>query len=171
METEVILSLGSNLGNREENLRQAMLLLQKYCGKINKIASLYQSEPFGFSAESDFLNTCISLTTRLSVYEVLNKIQLIERELGRTEKSENGAYKSRVIDIDIIFYGSEIYENETLKVPHSEYTKRLFVLLPLNEIATDLRDPLSGKSVRAILTACIDESAISIYKKDFSLNE
>ncbi len=171
METEVILSLGSNLANREENLRQAMLLLQKYCGKINKIASLYQSEPVGFYAESDFLNTCISLTTRLSVHEVLNKIQLIERELGRTEKSKKGAYKSRIIDIDIIFYGSEIHDDETLKVPHSEYTKRLFVLMPLNEIAADLRDPLSGKSVRAILTACIDESAISIYKKDFSLNE
>lgn len=148
-----------------------MLLLQKYCGKINKIASLYQSEPYGFSAESDFLNTCISLTTHLSVDEFLNKTQLIERKLGRTEKSEKGAYESRIIDLDIIFFGSEIHENERLKVPHSEYTKRLFVLAPLNEIATNFSDPLSGKSIKTLLKECIDESAISIYKKDFSLNE
>ena len=171
METEVILGLGSNLGDREENIRKAIRLIDERCGKVEKIASLYESEPLGFEAALNFFNTCIKLNTSLKPKALLLELNRIEREMGRTTKSTSGTYCSRVIDIDIIFYGNLVYTDNDLVIPHPRYKDRMFVLLPLIDLDGHCTDPQTGMSVQEALKQCLDESSVSVYKKDFSLNE
>lgn len=171
METEVILGLGSNLGNREENIRNAIRLINERCGVIDAIASLYESEPVGFNSESNFLNTCIQIRTLLEPNALLNELIQIEKELGRTSKSTSGSYSSRTIDIDIIFFDDRVLSENDLVVPHPRYQDRKFVLLPLNDLDRNRIDPRTGISVYDTLQHCLDESSVSVYKKDFSLNE
>lgn len=133
------LSLGSNLGNREETLRKAIECIKEQTGTVTRCSSFFYSEPWGFESENAFCNLCCAVETDLSPEEVLQATQAIERELGRTHKSENGHYSDRVIDIDIIRAfdeeGKEIVScTEQLTIPHPLWKEREFVYVPLREI-------------------------------------
>ncbi len=129
---QVFLSLGSNIGNRLENIKEAITLLVSH-PEINLIkeSSIYETEPFGYTEQSDFLNMVINISTGLTPLQLLEYIQDIEGRLGRTREIHWGP---RTIDIDILLIDDKIIKNKKLQVPHPYITKRLFVLVPLIEI-------------------------------------
>ena len=133
------LSLGANLGEREQTLRRAMQRIEQQIGPILRCSSFYYSEPWGFDSPNPFCNLCCAVETTIPPIEMLQQTQAIERALGRTEKSENGHYADRAIDIDIIRAfeddGKEIKVNEpSLQIPHPLWQQRDFVKVPLAEI-------------------------------------
>lgn len=130
----VYLSLGSNLGNRRGVMREAFRLLEQRAGNVAKISSLHETEPWGFSSPNMFLNACAKIETTLSPHRVLEVTQKIERELGRMNKSENGTYEDRIIDIDILLYDDITVNEPDLKIPHPFMYERDFVMTPLKEI-------------------------------------
>lgn len=158
---KVYLSLGSNMGNREELLRSAAGFLSSEAGEVIRYSSLWETEPWGFEAETSFLNMAVIITTRLSPEEMLKKVHSIEKRLGRL-RSVMG-YQSRTIDIDILFWDNEVISKRDLIVPHPALAERLFVLVPLNEIAPDYCHPITGKAVSEMLTGCGDNSKISLF--------
>ena len=129
----VFLSLGANLGNREENISKAELALEKYVGQIHLRSKPYYSAPVGFDSPHEFCNMCLKLTTLLDPIALLETIERIETELGRN-LAEKGTYADRVLDIDIIFYNDLKLISERLTIPHPRWTERQFVVIPLMEI-------------------------------------
>ena len=132
------LSLGSNIGEREQTLRQALNIMEQQIGTIMRCSSFYYSAPWGYKSEHEFCNLCCSVQTELPPHEMLAATQKIERQLGREHKSVNRQYQDRTIDIDIIkaFDGeTEIEENSPeLTIPHPLWQEREFVCVPLSEI-------------------------------------
>ena len=132
------LSLGSNIGEREQTLRQALNIMEQQIGTIMRCSSFYYSAPWGYKSEHEFCNLCCSVQTELQPHEMLAATQKIERQLGREHKSVNRQYQDRTIDIDIIkaFDGeTEIEENSPeLTIPHPLWQEREFVCVPLSEI-------------------------------------
>lgn len=154
-ETKTIyFSLGSNLGNKLYNLQRAALLLQKELGIILDISEVYKSPSWGFEGE-DFLNVCLSIETQFTASEVLRIILKVEQEMGRKRTAGEG-YKSRNIDIDLLYYGSEIIKTDELTVPHPQMHLRRFVLKPLADIAPQFYHPELGKDTRNLLQECKD---------------
>lgn len=133
---EVYLALGTNLGDREENLRQAIRLINEKIGTVMRQSSLYDTAPQGFDSINRFLNAVVCCMTRKSPYELLHISQEIERMLGRTQKSVNGKYHDRIIDIDILLYDDIRLESPELRIPHPLMHERDFVMRPLREILT-----------------------------------
>ncbi len=131
---KLILSLGSNLGDKEDNIREAISLINKKIGSVVKTSSLYYTEPFGFVSENKFVNIVIEVKTNLAVYRVLKITQKIEKMMGRIQKSKNGIYHDRIIDIDIIFYSDKKINSSKLIIPHPRIREREFVLKPLLEL-------------------------------------
>ena len=128
------LSLGANLGNKEQTIDQAVKLLQAQAGNVTRRSSFFYSAPWGFSSEHAFCNICLALETTLSPLDLLHTTQAIEHSLGRTQKSTDGQYHDRLIDIDILQYeGVELHSKE-LTLPHPLMNERDFVLIPLQEI-------------------------------------
>ena len=130
--TKVVLSLGSNIGERKKNLLLAYQHIENHIGKIVKFSSYYENPSQGFDSDNDFMNTCIGIETSYQCQEVLDKIHWIEHAMGR--KRTKKGYEDRVIDIDIIFFGDQIIQQHGLKVPHPKYHERDFVLIPLKEL-------------------------------------
>jgi len=133
------LSLGSNLGNREQTLQEAVQRIGQQIGTVTRCSSFFYSEPWGFESEHPFCNLCCCVETSMAPMDVLTATQAIERELGRIQKSVNGQYSDRPIDIDIIRafddQQKEIVSNDQLlTIPHPLYKQRDFVLIPLREI-------------------------------------
>ena len=136
----IYLGIGTNLGNREENLRRAVELLHERVGECIACSSVYRSAPQGFVSENEFANIVAVCQSDYSPEEVLTITQQIEREMGRTEKSVNGVYHDRVIDIDLLqARGDEANEairrsGESLTLPHPRMQERDFVMIPLHEV-------------------------------------
>ena len=145
--TSVYLGLGSNLGDRERNIRNAMEYLSQKA-KMIRSSYLYDTAPVGNNNQPRFLNMVCEITTLLGPMELLILAKGIEKEMGRMPGPLNSP---RPIDIDILFYGDRIINTPGLIVPHPRLTERVFVLLPLAEIAPELRHPVTGKTVREIL--------------------
>jgi len=143
------LLVGGNLNNTPEKFQRLFLLLQDKVGKIVQKSSYYQSDAWGFESEHSFINIALCLQTELSPFELLKETQSIEKELGRTEKTTTN-YQDRTMDIDIIFYDSEIIKTPNLEIPHPKMHLRDFVLTPLCEIASDFIHPILEKSVCAL---------------------
>ncbi len=156
----IYLGLGTNLGDKKSNLEQAMALLNIRVGQISKKSSIYCTKALGFDSENDFLNQVIQIQSDLSVFDVLNELSEIEKNLGRGTKSQNENYEDRLIDIDILYYNLEIIENDRLSVPHKRLSERKFVLVPLAEIASDFIDPIHHKSIQELLVQTSDKSEI-----------
>lgn len=131
---KLYLSLGSNIGNREENIRAAIRLLEERIGNLVAQSSLIETEPWGFESDNRFINAAICLLSDLPPLEVLDITQEIERELGRKQKSADGIYHDRPIDIDILLYGDMEYSDSRLTIPHPLMHSRDFVMIPLKEI-------------------------------------
>jgi 2-amino-4-hydroxy-6-hydroxymethyldihydropteridine diphosphokinase len=162
---KVYLGLGSNLGKRENYLAEAYAMIEKHIGQIVKSSSVYETEPWGFNSDDPFLNTVIESETKLSPSGVLKTILKIERLLGRIRGDEQ--YSSRAIDIDILFYEDLIIDEVSLKIPHPHLHKRMFVLVPLYEIAPQLIHPVFNKTIASMLESCEDRSKVRKYKSPF----
>ncbi len=133
------LSLGSNLGEREQNLRNAVALLSEQAGEVIACSGYYYSAPWGFASANEFCNMCVALDTPYTPLELLHITQQIERQLGRTHKSVNGQYADRTIDIDLLLYytpdGKSVScSTPELTLPHPLMHERDFVMVPLGEI-------------------------------------
>ena len=146
----VYLGLGTNLGNKEANLRTAIHKLQERIGKQVSLSSFYETAPWGFESDHSFLNAAIGLETSLSPIEILHITQEIEKELGRTKKSVNGSYSDRLIDIDILLYDTLVLQTPELTIPHPLMTERDFVMKPLIEIAGNVIHPILKKRIMTI---------------------
>lgn len=131
---KLYLSLGTNLGNRKANIREAIEKIQEQIGDIVRQSALYETAPWGFSSPNDFINACVCVATPLLPRQVLLATQRIEREMGRTMKSKNGEYHDRIIDIDILLYDDVQVNEPDLKIPHPLMYEREFVMVPLKEI-------------------------------------
>lgn len=143
----VYLGLGTNLGDKEANLRTAIYKLQERIGKQVSLSSFYETAPWGFESDHSFLNAAIGLETSLSPIEILHITQEIEKELGRTQKSVNGSYSDRLIDIDILLYDTLVLQTPELTIPHPLMTERDFVMNPLIEIAGNVIHPTRQKTL------------------------
>ncbi|WP_462342161.1 2-amino-4-hydroxy-6-hydroxymethyldihydropteridine diphosphokinase [Phocaeicola plebeius] len=143
----VYLGLGTNLGDKEANLRTAIYKLQERIGKQVSLSSFYETAPWGFESDHSFLNAAIGLETSLSPIEILHITQEIEKELGRTKKSVNGSYSDRLIDIDILLYDTLVLQTPELTIPHPLMTERDFVMNPLIEIAGNVIHPTREKTL------------------------
>ncbi|WP_372766941.1 2-amino-4-hydroxy-6-hydroxymethyldihydropteridine diphosphokinase [Lutibacter sp.] len=159
------LSLGSNQGNKLENLQQAIDFIAEKIGAVDRISSVYKTASWGFKSE-DFLNVCIRISTGLNPEKLLNSIHEIEHSLGRIRTSEKG-YKARNIDIDVLLFDTEIIISKALIVPHKDMLNRKFVMVPLAEIAPNLIHPITKQRIQTCLENCTDNS--SIEKTDLTL--
>lgn len=147
----VYLGLGTNLGNKEQNIICAIESLSRILGNPLAVAPTIETEPWGFQSTNTFLNTAVAYGTSLTPTELLAATQEVERTLGRTTKSIDGAYSDRPIDIDILLYGDETITTGELTIPHPLMHKRLFVLQPLAAIAPQVVHPIFKKSISQLL--------------------
>jgi len=140
--TKVYLGLGTNLGDKQHNLNLAVHEIEKQIGKPFSLSAFYETTPWGFTSDNSFLNAVIGVETDLSPVRLLEITQQIEKETGRSQKSVEGKYEDRIIDIDLLIYGEEILNTSELTIPHPLMTERLFVMEPLAEIAPGLVHPV-----------------------------
>ncbi|MCP4428069.1 MAG: 2-amino-4-hydroxy-6-hydroxymethyldihydropteridine diphosphokinase [Chloroflexi bacterium] len=147
--SQISLSLGTNLGDRRENLRQAVRRLGERMA-VTAVSPVYETEPWGETDQPQFLNICLSAITTHSLRETFNFTQQIENELGRQKTYRWGP---RLIDIDILFFDEQTVQDDDLIIPHKSLAERAFVLAPLADIAPDWAHPAMGKSVAEMLTA------------------
>ncbi|MFY8181718.1 MAG: 2-amino-4-hydroxy-6-hydroxymethyldihydropteridine diphosphokinase [Flavobacterium sp.] len=152
---QVILSLGSNQGNRLENIEHCIDLLHQEVGTVVKVSSLFESDSWGFSSDS-FYNCAVLIHTHKNPQKLLKNILKVEKKLGRI-RTESSDYQPRVIDVDMISFDDEIIESESLQIPHKHLQDRLFVLLPMIEVVSDWTHPISQKSISDILKNCKDK--------------
>ena len=159
MKKPVFLLLGTNLGNRTSNLTQALHAIEQRVGKVTKASSVYETSAWGKTDQPAFLNQAVEITTTdLDPDAVLRNLLAIEERLGRARKEKWG---ERTIDIDILFFGEDVYERPHLVIPHPQLANRRFTLIPLNEIASGLVHPLFKKTVAELLAACPDGLSVT----------
>lgn len=130
----VYLSLGSNLGNRKRNIREALEKIGELIGDVERQSALYETKPWGYSSPNDFINASACVLTPLAPRQLLEATQKVEQEMGRKLKSVNGEYHDRIIDIDILLYDDLRIDQPDLKIPHPLMEERDFVMVPLREI-------------------------------------
>lgn len=147
----VYLALGSNLGDRKKILELTRAMINERVGEIVKCSQEYETEPEGFESHKPFLNQAVMVYTELDPYELLRVTQEIEVILGRDRKSENRVHFDRTCDIDIILFGDLVLDDEELKIPHPYFRERLFVLKPMLDIAANVIDQVTRKSVMELL--------------------
>lgn len=126
--------MGTNLGDKRKNIAEAINYIGELVGDVVRQSALYETEPWGFRSDNRFVNAAVCVNTRLSPRRLLEVTQRIEREMGRTLKSDGGEYHDRIIDIDILLYGDQHIDEPDLKIPHPLMHERDFVMTPLNEI-------------------------------------
>ena len=153
---EVYLGLGSNMGNRQENLGKALDFLAQRL-RVARVSSMYDTEPVGNTDQPRFLNLACRVNTVLEPAALLALAKGIESKMGRAFGKANGP---RPIDIDILIYGDRIMDTPDLVIPHPRMTERAFVLVPLAEIAPDLRNPANGKTVREMLAGITEMQGV-----------
>ena len=161
---KVFLSLGSNLKNKLLNIKNALEQINKNIGKIVEVSKYYETEPWGFNTNDWFVNIAVEIETHYNAEILLQKLQEIEKNLGRKQKSNKSGYSSRIIDIDILFYENLIIEKDFLQIPHKHLHKRIFVLKPLNDIASEFIHPILRKSIGDLLKKCDDKTEIKQLK-------
>jgi 2-amino-4-hydroxy-6-hydroxymethyldihydropteridine diphosphokinase len=144
---EVVLAVGSNVGDRAENLRRGLRALSPQVS-IERVSSLYETAPWGVADQPEFLNAVLTAMTALEPLDLLGLVKHIEADVGRTSGVRWGP---RVLDIDILYYGDLVFDHPSLQIPHLRIAERPFVLVPLTEIAGSRTDPRSGVTVRRML--------------------
>jgi 2-amino-4-hydroxy-6-hydroxymethyldihydropteridine diphosphokinase len=159
MDHIVYLALGSNMGNRLSNLKAALGNLTPQMGVKIK-SSVYQTPPWGFTEQAEFLNQVVMAETYLQPQALLGHLKRLEKALGRVPNFQNGP---RLIDIDILFFDDLVLNTPPLVIPHPRLHERAFVLVPLSEIAPDLIHPVLGKPIHKLLDE-VDRSDIKLFK-------
>ena len=160
---QVILSLGSNQGNRLENITNCIEQLHKKIGTIIKVSKLYETPSWGFDSDA-FYNCAVILHTHKTPLQVLEQVLDLEEDLGRIRQAVEG-YQPRVIDIDVIAFDDDIIASEKLIVPHPEMQNRMFVLLPMRDLNLDWRHPILQKYLHELLVLSEDKSACKVVQK------
>jgi 2-amino-4-hydroxy-6-hydroxymethyldihydropteridine diphosphokinase len=160
---KVFLGLGSNLGDKRENLYNAKIMIEESIGQVIDSSSIYESDPWGFESKDKFLNMVLVVETSLTPTALLKKILDIESRLGRIRGEAK--FISRIIDIDILLYNNLIVDDSLLKIPHPRIPERKFVLVPLCEVAAELIHPVCKKTILTMLNECKDHGGVVMYKK------
>jgi len=156
----VFLQLGSNLGEREVLLQDAITAIEDIVGFVVEKSKVYESTPWRVEGQENYLNQIVKVKTELQANDVLSTILNIEKELGRVRLEKWG---ERLIDIDIIFYNDAFIETAELCVPHKHMHERMFVLTPLHNIAPDMIHPKYNKTVEELLQICTDTELVEEY--------
>jgi len=164
-ERKVILSLGSNLGDRKENLSTAIRHIENILQTEVRSSSFYESTSWGFESEHPFLNNCVSLFSDLSPQDLLTSFKTVEKHMGRKKNVKKTRYVSRIIDIDILYVGDTILKQPELTIPHPLLYDRKFVLIPLLELFPDWIDPLKKQNIEALIATCNDQNEAILYEK------
>lgn len=167
---QVYLLLGSNLTDREDCLSRARVNIAKDIGDIVKSSAIYESEPWGFETDSNFLNQVLLVETMLDPSQLLASILKIEKYLGRKRNGQNG-YESRNIDIDILFYNHDIIDVPGLQIPHPRIQERLFTLIPVGEIDETFVHPLLQQTIQQLVLDCPDNGIVKRYAEDTKVNQ
>ncbi|MCB9298888.1 MAG: 2-amino-4-hydroxy-6-hydroxymethyldihydropteridine diphosphokinase [Lewinellaceae bacterium] len=158
---QVYLHTGTNLGSREANLRRANEWIGREIGPIGEASKVYRTKAWGITDQPDFLNQALRVSTLLPPFQLLERIQAIERRMGRVREVKWG---ERIIDIDILFYNNEVIDTETLTIPHPYLHYRNFVLLPLMDIAAGLVHPVFGLTIAELYARSEDTLAVEVVK-------
>lgn len=158
--SEVFLSLGSNQGDRFSILQQALQYIDQRIGQIIKISSYYETEPWGFTHETTFINQVVKINTELEAFRILERALLIEKVMGRQRIVTDQRYSGRTLDIDVLFIDNQIINATDLIVPHPFIHQRRFVLDPMNEIASSYKHPILNKSIFQLLLECNDAMTV-----------
>jgi 2-amino-4-hydroxy-6-hydroxymethyldihydropteridine diphosphokinase len=154
MGAQIFILLGSNLGDRQENLDRARHEISRSVGEIITTSSVYKTAAWGNTHQPDFYNQVIEIRSAPDPGKLISDTQMIEQKMGRTREEKWGP---RIIDIDILFYGDSVFSNENLTIPHPEISNRKFTLMPLAEVAPDFIHPVFKKSVLQLLEDCDDD--------------
>lgn len=150
---EIFIGLGTNLGDKKNNLEQAITLMKQKC-KILKQSKLYETEPVGYKDQDWFLNCVVEIETELDPLELFDFLQSIEKEMKRIKTVKDGP---RVIDLDILFYEDQVINHENLIIPHPRLHERLFVLIPMSDINPNFNHPTFGETIKELRDECNDQ--------------
>lgn len=159
MKKTVYLSLGSNIGDRAKNLRQAIVALGEEGMSVARISSIYETEPVDYPDQPWFLNMAVEAETELAPAALLQTLRGIETRMGSKKLIAKGP---RLIDMDILLYCDEVIDTPELQIPHPRMHLRRFVLQPLAEIAPNVRDPVSGMTATEMLAGTPDQSSVKV---------
>ncbi|RTY71411.1 2-amino-4-hydroxy-6-hydroxymethyldihydropteridine diphosphokinase [Flavobacterium sp. LB2P53] len=157
---QVILSIGSNQGNRLENIEHCLQVIHQEIGTVIKVSKLYETPAWGFESDA-FYNCALVLHTFNSAHKVLTQILKVEKRLGRLRTKSQG-YQSRTIDVDMIAFDSEVITTEKLQIPHPLMQNRNFVLLPVQDLNLDWKHPILQKNISELLALSPDESVCTV---------
>jgi 2-amino-4-hydroxy-6-hydroxymethyldihydropteridine diphosphokinase len=160
---QAFLMLGSNIGDRDRYLKEAVEAIANLEGsEVRRVSSVYETEPWGKKDQGMFLNQVVEVETELEPRELLTACQKIEKTLGRKREEHWGP---RTVDIDILLYGESVIDEETIKVPHPHLSGRRFVLVPLAEVVPEVSIPGLGETVSNVLKGCPDRGNVKFYKR------
>ena len=155
-QNKIVLSIGSNKGDRKRQMQQVIEVLNREVATVISVSNLYESPSWGFES-TPFYNCAVLVHTAKSASKILQKIQKVEKQFGRTRTDKKG-YQARTIDIDIISFNSETLETPTLQIPHPQMHNRRFVLLPMQEVLTEFIHPALGQNITELIANCVDKS-------------
>lgn len=157
---QVVLSIGSNEGNRLANIEDCIRLIHQEVGTIIQVSKLYETPAWGFESDA-FYNCALILHTNASAQKVLNQVLRVEKQLGRIRGNQEG-YQARTIDIDVIVFDDEIMESEKLQIPHPLMQNRKFVLLPMQDLKLDWKHPVFQKTISELIAITPDDSVCTV---------
>lgn len=162
-ENEVVISLGTNLGDKLKNLKNALSNIEGF-GRILKKSRIFSSDPWGYDSENEFLNMGLVIKTSLEPMQLLKKLKSIEKQMGRRPKMGQ-SYQDRIIDLDILIYSGIIIDNEELSVPHPKIKERKFSLLILKDLFENEFIPDLNDFPDKMLLKCVDESNVVLFNE------